>query len=135
MFIHTGTNAVYHTPEDDFDAINCEGALRVIDYSERVIDKLAELETRPTFGTPKPFRLGVRVNDDGGRIEIEGVSDNSIAKKSGILTGDIILSVDGEELENRRDLVKMIRRDRGKTVKMKVKRGDDEVTLEVELEN
>ena len=135
MFIHTGTNAVYHTPEDDFDAINCEGALRVIDYSERVIDKLAELETRPTFGTPKPFRLGVRVNDDGGRIEIEGVSDNSIARKSGILTGDIILSVDGEELENRRDLVKMIRRDRGKTVKMKVKRGDDEVTLEVELEN
>jgi len=29
MFIHTGTNAVYHTPEDDFEAINCEGALRV----------------------------------------------------------------------------------------------------------
>lgn len=135
MFIHTGTNAVYHTPEDDFDAINCEGALRVIDYSERVVSMLAELETRPTFGKPKPFRLGVMIEEADGQIKIDGVSEDSIAQKAGILKGDILLSVDGEAMENRRNLVKMLRRDRGKTVEMKIKRGDEEVTLEVELKN
>ena len=67
VFIHTGQNAVYHTPEDDFEAINCEGALRVIDYSEEVIDQLASLEKRPTFGKPKAperFRLGVMLDDE-----------------------------------------------------------------------
>ena len=135
MFIHTGTNAVYHTPEDDFDAINCEGALRVIDYSERVVSMLAELETRPTFGKPKPFRLGVMIEEADGQIKIDGVSEDSIAQKAGILKGDILLSVDGEAMENRRNLVRMLRRDRGKTVEMKIKRGDEEVTLEVELKN
>ena len=133
MFIHTGTNAVYHTPEDDFDAINCEGALRVIDYSERVVEMLTELEAKPTFGKPKPFRLGVRINEEEGQIKIDGVSGGSIAEKGGLLKGDIILSVNGTALEKRRDIAKMLRRDRGKTVEMKVKRGDEEVTLEVEL--
>ena len=135
MVIHTGTNPVYHTPEDDFDAINCEGALRVIDYSERVVDMLAELESKPTFGKPKPFRLGVMIEEADGQIKIDGVSEDSIAEKAGILKGDILLSVDGEAMENRRNLVRMLRRDRGKTVEMKIKRGDEEVTLEVELKN
>lgn len=133
MFIHTGTNPVYHTPEDDFEEINCEGALRVIDYSERVVDMLAELETKPTFGTPKPFRLGVMLDDEEGGVKIEGVSEDSVAEKAGLLEGDIILDVDGEKMEKRRDLVKVLRRDAGKTVKMKLKRGDDEITLNVEL--
>ena len=133
MFIHTGTNAVYHTPEDDFDAINCEGALRVIDYSERVVDQLAELETKPTFGKPKPFRLGVMVEDEEGYVEIMGVSEDSIAEKSGLLKGDILIDVDGTEIKKRRDIVKMLRRDVGKTVKLKLKRDDKEITLDVEL--
>ena len=96
---------------------------------------LAELETRPTFGKPKPFRLGVMIEEADGQIKIDGVSEDSIAQKAGILKGDILLSVDGEAMENRRNLVKMLRRDRGKTVEMKIKRGDEEVTLEVELKN
>jgi len=133
MFIHTGSNAVYHTPEDDFEAINCEGALRVIDYSERVVDMLAELETKPSFGQPQPLRLGVMVDDENGYIEIVGVSEDSIAEKSGVLEGDILIDVDGTKIEKRRDIVKMLRRDAGKTVKLNVKRGDEEVTLDVEL--
>ena len=133
MFIHTGTNAVYHTPEDDFEAINCEGALRVIDYSERVVDMLAELETKPSFGKPKPFRFGVMVEDSEGYVEVMGVSEDSIAKKAGVLKGDIFIDIDGTEIEKRRDIVRILRRDAGKTVKLKLKRLDEEVTLEVEL--
>lgn len=132
MFIHTGTNAVYHTPEDDFEAINCEGALRVIDYSERVVDMLAELEVKPTFGKPKPFRLGIMIDDENG-VSIEGVTDDSVAQKAGLQEGDVILEIDGVKMEKRRDVTKVIRRDVGKTVKMKLKRGDAEMLLNVEL--
>ena len=72
MFIHTGTNAVYHTPEDDFEALDCEGALKVINYSENVVREIASLSKRPSFGAAKPFRLGVMLDDEDDVVTIEG---------------------------------------------------------------
>ncbi len=135
MFIHTGLNAVYHTPEDDFEAINCEGALKVIDFSERVVDGLASLEKIPSFGTPKPFRLGALLDDDNEVVTIEGITPGSAAEKAGLQKGDIILEFEAEKITKRRELTRLIRRDAGKTVKMKLKRGDAEINLNVELKN
>ncbi len=132
-FIHTGINAVYHTPEDDFEAINCEGALRVIDYSENVVAGLASLETKPKFGTPKRFRLGVMLDEEDDVVTIAGVTSNSVAEKSGLKVGDVILEVDGKKLTKRREMTRIIRRDRGKTIQMKLKRDDAEILLNVEL--
>ena len=67
VFIHTGQTAVYHTPEDDFETLDCEGALKVIDYSEKVVDGLASMDKKPVFGAPKPFRLGVMLDDEKWR--------------------------------------------------------------------
>lgn len=133
MFIHTGQNNVYHTPEDDFEAINCEGALRVIDYTENVIDGLLALDKKPVFGQPKPFRLGVMLSDDDDIVTIDGVTSGSVASTAGLLEGDIIVDIDGKKIESRRDVSLVIRRDKGKTVKMKLKRGDAEVVLNVDL--
>ena len=133
MFIHTGQNAVYHTPEDDFEAINCEGALKVIDFSERVVNSLASLEKMPTYGTPRPPRLGVMIDDADGTVIIEGVTSGSIAEKAGLKEGDIILEVDGVAITKRRQINVVVRRDAGKTVKMKLKRDDTEILLNVEL--
>ena len=96
---------------------------------------LADLETKPTFGKPKPFRLGVMIEELDGEVKIDGVSEDSIAEKAGLQKGDVILSVDGTAIENRRNIVRILRRDRGKTVEMKVKRDGEEVTLKVELKN
>jgi hypothetical protein len=133
MFIHTGTNAVYHTPEDDFEAINCEGALKVINYSENVVDGIASLEKRPKFGAPKPFRLGVMLSDENDTVTIEGVTSGSVAEKAGLQEGDVIVDIDGEPMTRRRNVTRVIRRDTGKTVKMKLKRGDTEVILNIDL--
>ncbi len=133
VFIHTGTTAVYHTPEDDFEALDCEGALKVIDYSEKVLDGLVSLKSKPTFGTPKPFRLGVMLDDANDVVTIEGVTEGSVAEKAGLQKGDIILEVDGKPLTKRRELSLITRRDAGKTVKFKLKRGDSEVMLNVLL--
>lgn len=136
MFIHTGQNAVYHTPEDDFEAINCEGALKVIEFSERVVEELAAMEKKPVFGPPKqerPFRLGVMLDDENDTVTIEGVSEGSVAEKAGLQEGDIIIEFAGEEVKKRRNVNTLIRREAGKTVKIKLKRGDAEVVLNVEL--
>lgn len=134
-FIHTGINAVYHTPEDDFEAINCEGALRVIDYSENVVEELANLESKPKYGTPRVFRLGVMLDDENDVVTIEGVTSNSVAELAGLKTGDVILEVDGEKLTKRRQMTRIIRRDKGKTIQMKLKRDDAEILLNVELKD
>ncbi|MFK7767378.1 MAG: M20/M25/M40 family metallo-hydrolase [Mariniblastus sp.] len=135
MFIHTGQNAVYHTPEDDFEAINCEGAVKVIEYSEIIIDKIAEMENKPRFGKPKPFRLGVRIVEDDGGVKVTGVVEDSIAEQAGFQANDVILAIDDEAIEKRVQLNKIIKRDRGKTLKFKLKRDDAEVLLNVEMTN
>lgn len=133
MFIHTGLTDVYHTPEDDFAAINCAGAVRVIDYSERVLDGLATLEKMPKFGTPKPFRLGAMLSDENEVVKIESVTSNSAAAKAGLKNGDILMEIEGEAITTRRAVTRIIRRDQGKTVKMKLKRDDVEIVLNIEL--
>lgn len=133
MFIHTGLTDVYHTPEDDFEAINCAGAVRVIDYSERVLDGLANLEKMPKFGTPKPFRLGAMLSDENEVVKIESVTSNSAAAKAGLKNGDILMEIEGEAITTRRAVTRIIRRDQGKTVKIKLKRDDVEIVLNVEL--
>jgi hypothetical protein len=135
VFIHTGQNAVYHTPEDDFEAINCEGALKVIDFSERVVDGLAALEKPPAYGTPKRIRLGVMLEDDNDVVTIEGVTSDSLAEKAGLLKGDVILDIDGAKITSRREVNRIVQRDRGKTIKLKLKRGDAEIQLNVELKS
>jgi len=135
VFVHTGQNAVYHTPEDDFEAIDCKGALKVIDYTEKIVDGLASLESKPTFGTPKPFRLGVMLDDENDTVTIEAVTEGSVAEKAGLKKGDIVLEVDGEAMTKRREFSRIVRRDAGKTVKLKLKRGDAEVMLNIKLKS
>jgi hypothetical protein len=135
MFFHTGLNEVYHTPEDVFSAINCEGAVRVIDYAEMVIAGLVALEKRPGYGPPLPFQLGVTLAQKDGGMTIEAIKDQSVAEKAGLQVGDIILEVAGREITSRRALSLVIRQNEGKNVTFKLKRDDAEVILHVDLVN
>ncbi len=52
MFLHTGLTDTYHTPDDDYETLNMEGALKVIDYSEALLWNLAKLEKKPEYKLP-----------------------------------------------------------------------------------
>jgi hypothetical protein len=133
LFFHTGLHAVYHTPEDTFEAINCEGAVRVIDYTEKVIEEMMAMEKRPSYGPPPPFQLGVTLVNQTNNMTIEAIADNSPAQRAGLLVGDVILEVNEEPIASRRALTVAMRQHEGKTVKFKVRRDDAEVILHVEL--
>lgn len=138
MFIHTGLTGTYHTPEDDFETLDCAGALKVIDYTEHVVDGIANLEKAPVFGTPASpprVRLGVvLVNDTEAKtVTIEAVNDDSIGKRSGLQVGDVIMAIGDEAITSRRQVTRAVRRDAGKTIKLKIKRDDVEMVLNVTL--
>jgi hypothetical protein len=138
MFIHTGTNAVYHTPEDDFEAIDCEGAVKVIDYSENVVRQLADMSEAPEYGRAEPrrtrrFRLGVLVDDQDEQVTIEGITPESTAEAAGLQKGDVIIAIGDDEIKSRRHVTRAILKYTGKTVKFKIKRDDTEMSLNVPL--
>ena len=134
-FIHTGLNSVYHTPDDDFDAINCVGVTRVIDFSESFIDTMAQIEQRPTYYKAKPFRLGVLCEARGDTLVIERVAGESIAEQAGLKPGDELVSWNGDSLSSQRRLRRAIRRDRGKTVTVKILRDGATKEILVELKD
>ena len=127
-FIHTGTNDVYHTPEDDFELINCKGALQVIDYSENYVRQLANIPIRPKFGQPGPFRFGVRLEEQDDQVVVIGISEGSVAASAGVQKGDVIVEFGDEAVTKRRQVSRLIRKLKGKEVNVKLMR--DEKTIE-----
>ena len=132
-FIHSGLNDVYHTPEDDFELINCEGALQVIDYSENYIRELVTVKERPKFGRAVPFRFGVRLEERSGKVVVLGVSRGSIASKIGVTKGDIIVEFAGEMVTKRREVVRLVRKFKGTEVNLKLMRDDKELEMNAKL--
>ncbi len=136
VFIHTGLTDTYHTPDDDFATIDCEGAVKVIDYTEAFMDELCNSEKRPRYTFTGPFRLGVNVaTNDDDQLVISMVSNDSIAEVAGLKADDVILKWGEDVLKNRRDLRKVIRRDKGSTVSLVILRDKEEQTIELKLMN
>ncbi len=133
IFIHTGTTDVYHTPEDDFETIDCDGALKIMDYSELVVDGIANQPASPVFGEPKRFRLGVNIAVAEEKVLIQAVTDDSVAERAGLMPGDVILMIGEEEIKARRNLVRAITKYKDQAVPFKLQRDDAEVTLNVRL--
>jgi hypothetical protein len=133
-FIHTGLTDTYHTPDDDFATIDCEGAVKVIDFTEAFMDELVSAEKRPRYTYTGPFRLGVNASpNDDGQLVIAMVARDSIAENAGLMEGDVIVKWGEDELGSRRDLRKVIRRDKGSTIKLVVLREDKEQTIDLKL--
>lgn len=143
MFLHTGTGSgLYHTPDDDYETINIEGMADVIDYSESLIEKLAGLEKRLEYkSTRRTSRqkvgfMGVQADADSdvqGAFVAKVVKD-SPADKAGMKIGDVILKVDGNDVADAAAFIASMRRKRpGQKVRMVIKRGSEEMKMEVVL--
>ncbi|MCA9105619.1 MAG: M20/M25/M40 family metallo-hydrolase [Planctomycetales bacterium] len=140
LFLHTGLTDTYHTPDDDFETINVEGAVRVIDYSENLLWELANLEERPTFQAARPREprrrlayLGARINfsEDVKGLLVDEVTEDSPAAAAGLQTGDIVLAIGERELKTREDLIAALREgNTGDTVTIKIMRDGEEQSLE-----
>ena len=143
MFMHTGTDSgLYHTPDDDYETLNIEGMVDVIDFSEGVINSLANLEKPMEFKASSRARrrtigyLGVQPDPDS---EVTGayvakVMDDSPAQKAGFKIGDVVKKIGDKEIESASGLIATMRGFKpGAKVKVVVVRDEKEMTIEVEL--
>ncbi|MFC1563872.1 M20/M25/M40 family metallo-hydrolase [candidate division KSB1 bacterium] len=148
LFFFTGTHLDYHKPSDDFDKIDADGEVRILEYSEELIksldsrdDKIAytrvQEESQPSR---RSFRvtLGVVPDFSGGEDEgfkITDVSPGGPAEKAGMKAGDTIIKLAGKEIKNIYDYMYMLGElKEGEEAEVVIKRGDKEMNLKVVLE-
>lgn len=93
------------------------------------------LSTAPYVHTrPRAF-LGVRFADAGrGAAELEQAVENGAARAAGLLAKDVVIGVDGAMIDSAQSLRERLQQHRpGDRIRLKVKRGDDELSFEVTL--
>jgi len=136
MFLHTGLTSTYHTPEDDFETIDCVGATKVIDFTEKLLVILADQDEAPKFNAPvqrSRVRLGALLEDQDDGILVDSVVDDSLAAKSGLQAGDMITAIDGEKINRRREINRALSTGKGKTLKLTVVRGSETIEVGIEV--
>lgn len=141
MFCFTGMTDRYHTPDDDFEMINVEGAVKVIDLAEDILRGMANLPQSPKFvevgrGTRKVPYLGAipvlsrEEGIEGVRVRI--IRKDSPAEKAGLQVSDVITAAGDKSTPDYESLVAALRaQEAGASLTLKVTRGEEtkEVTV------
>ena len=146
LFFFTGTHSDYHKPSDDADKINGIGEEKVVKYIYDVSMQILNSDERPDYisverkdsGKMMGSRVYVgTVPDFAGEVDgykLGGVTDGSPAAKAGLQTGDIIVQFGEKKISNIYDFTYALGNYvPGDKVKVLVKRGEEEITVEVEL--
>jgi len=142
LHFFTGTHDQYHKPTDDFELINLEGELRILNMiialNEVVGEKRLEFTATVNADSRKAPKFSVTLGIvpdymyDGEGLKIDGVSGGKPASKAGLQAGDIILNLgdvkvsdmqsymDALSLYKKGDSVKVIYKRGGKTQESKV---------------
>jgi serine protease Do len=78
--------------------------------------------------------LGVTLTADASQLKVGEVAEGSGAAEAGLKEGDVLLSLDGAEFEKRQDLLKKLKDyEPGDKVSVAIRRGEEELEIEVEL--
>jgi len=146
LFFFTGTHTDYHKPSDDADKINAAGQEKVLNYIYDVALSIVNSEVRPDYisvekkdtGRMMGSRVYVgTVPDFAGEVDgykLGGVTDGSPAAKAGLQAGDIIIQFGEKKISNIYDFTYAIGNYvPGDKVNVIIKRGEKEMTVEIEL--
>lgn len=94
-----------------------------------VKDVTAVTETRPML-VPCGETFGIKLLTDGVIVvDLTKVGDRCPARECGIKKGDIIISIDGENIRSNRDVSEAVKATRGEDCVVKLRREGEEMTL------
>lgn len=145
LHFFTGQHEDYHKPTDDYDKVNFDGMVLVLNYSEdviRLLDSQGKLEYRKTKDedsrkAPKySVTLGI-VPDymfEGKGMKIDGVSPGKTASKAGIKAGDEVIKMGDIDVPNMMGYMKALGQfKKGDKVDVVVVRDGKELVIPVEF--
>jgi aminopeptidase YwaD len=149
LFITTGGHPDYHTPADNLEGINLEGAQEVMQFVEEVAmtlanekEKIAFTEAGPKVqGSSRSRRGGITLGlmpdvtyDGSDGMPVMFVTAGKPAAIGGIQKGDIIVAIEGKSVGNVYDYMSRLDQlKEGMSIIVTVKRGDDIVDLVVRI--
>jgi hypothetical protein len=149
LHFFTGTHKDYHRPSDTADKINVPDMRRVAQYVAAVAVALAEADAAPQFAEskvsaahaagPQGDRPYFGSIPDFGQEQpgyaISGVTGGGPAERAGLKAGDVIVRLGESKIGNLEDFDSALRKyHAGDKLLVVVKRGADEVNLEVTLD-
>jgi Peptidase family M28/PDZ domain len=140
--LFTGQHSDYHKPSDDIETLNYEGEKHVLDFAVRLIEgtctfpKMDFQQTKQPQNQARNFKVTMGVMPDyafdKNGLRIDGVTDGKPAAKAGLKTGDIILKMGNWDIENVYGYMDALGKfKKGETTKIVVKRGAEELVLDV----
>lgn len=146
LHFFTGNHPDYHRPSDDWDKLNLDGAVRVVEFLEQLVLQTLEHPERPPYVEVKqpqgPTRGGNRpyvgtipdFSSDLPGYSISGTAPGSPAEKAGLKAGDRIVSLGGHKITGLDDFDLALRKFKaGDEVDVVVVRDGQEVMLRVTL--
>jgi hypothetical protein len=146
LFFFTGTHPQYHRPTDDVELINIAGEETVLKYVFDVAQQIINEDSKPEYVlVPRKqtsnvggWKVYVGTIPDyaysGEGFKLTGVSEGGPAQKAGLQGGDIMLKFGDKEINNIYDYVYALKEYvPGDVVDVKVKRGEETLTFEVEM--
>ena len=141
LHFFTGSHSDYHKPTDDWEKINYDGEVKVLNVIIKLIEavddepKLTFLTTKnKSIGSARAFKVTLGVmpsytSSEAG-LKVDGVSDGKPASKAGILTGDLIIQIGEYPIKDIQAYMEALGKfEKGQTVPVKVKRGGEEMTV------
>jgi membrane-associated protease RseP (regulator of RpoE activity) len=143
--LFTGAHEDYHRPTDDVEKIDAEGLVKVATFLRETVAYLAERDRpltkagaspAPAGGEGRKVSLGTMPDFafEGPGVRVQSVVEGSPAAKAGVQAGDILLAIGDTELKTLRDMSEALKaHSAGEVVKLRLKRGDDEIVLDATL--
>ncbi|HEX8616939.1 MAG TPA: M28 family peptidase, partial [Thermoanaerobaculia bacterium] len=147
----TGSHDRYHTPDDDANAVNFEGASRIADLTARVAAALARGEVTPQYarasaapamqGDSRGYGAYLGTIPDysameatSGGVKLADVRAGGPADQAGIKGGDTLVEMAGTRIENLYDMTFALQDHKpGETIDVVVLRNNARVTLRATL--
>ena len=149
LFISTGGHPDYHTPLDNLEGINVEGAREVMQFVADLAlalannkEKIAFTEAGPKVqGSSRGRRGGITLGlmpdvtyDGNDGMPVMFVTDGKPAAVGGIQKGDVIVAIEGKSVGNVYDYMSRLDQlKEGMSIIVTVKRNEDLVDLVVRL--
>lgn len=143
LHFFTGSHTDYHKPSDDWDKINYDGAVAVLNLIRQVIEKLDGepklrfLKTKSNaMAVRSPFKVTLGVmpsySSDEPGLKVDGVTDGRPAQKAGIQAGDLIIEMGEYPIKDVQSYMEALGKfEKGQTIVVKVKRGGEVLTFVV----
>ncbi len=151
LHFFTGPNPDYDRVTDTEDRINYPGLLLTVDFAQEVAIFLADRDQPLTFADPGAGRAppsmpgpgGVRraslgtipdFSRESGGVLLSGTMPGSPAEAAGLAGGDLLVSFDGEPVDNLADLTALLRgHSAGDTIEVVIIRDGREDSVRVVL--